>query len=178
MSIELKVFPTVLNTVTWGDIKKKLYALINSQEKELLGEKLSLIESGSERKIEDDECLSLDSRYYLLLAIPNTLGLSVMSKAQDIDEDSLELDYLEDYGDNIEPKDVQILSERLQIARHFYILSSFGGRSRPEPRLFVAIATAIAYSCNGYIVVTSNDLFNLAVGVYESEEFQHAKPKF
>ncbi|MEH2139402.1 hypothetical protein [Nostoc sp.] len=178
MSIDLKIFSTIPDIADWGDIKKRLYVLISSEEKEFLGKNPSLFELASKRKVADDEQLSLGNHYYLSLAIPNTLGLSVISKAEDIDEENLELDYLEDYGENLEPKEVQILLERWRIARYFYIITSFGGRSRPEPRLFIALATAIAFSCSGYIIVTNNDLFDLGVGIYTPEEFQYTKPKF
>lgn len=178
MSIDVKIFSTVPDIAIWGDIKKKLYALINSEEKEFLGDNLSLFELASKHRVADDEQLSLGSSYYFSLAIPNTLGLSVISKSEDIDAENLELDYLEDYGENLDPHEVKILLERWRIAHYFYVLTSFGGRSRPEPGLFIILVTAIAYSCAGYIVVTSNDLFDLGVGIYTPEEFQYTKPKF
>jgi hypothetical protein len=178
MSIDLKIFSTIPDIAVWGNIKKKLHVLVSSEQKEFLGESPSLFELDSKRKVADDEQLSLGHHYYLSLAIPNTLGFSVISKAEDIDEENLELDYLEDYGSNLDPQKVQILLERWRIARYFYIITSFGGRSQPEPRLLIALASAIAYSCAGYIVVTNNDLFDLDIGIYTSEEFQYTKPKF
>jgi hypothetical protein len=178
MSIDLKVFPTIPDLATWGDIKRQLYRLMSSVDKEFLGENPFIVESGSQRKVADNEQLALCNHYYLSLAIPNTLSISVISKAEDIDEENLELDYLEDYGCNLDSKEVQTLSERWRVARYFYNITSFGGRSQPEPRILIILATAIAYTCSGYIVVTNNNLFDLSIGVYTSEEFQHTKPRF
>jgi hypothetical protein len=178
MSIELKIFSTVTNIAYWGSIKKELYVLLSPTEQQLLGEHPSLLELGSKQKVADDAQLSLGGYYYLSLAIPNTLGIAVISKAEDFDEENLESDYLEDYGCNLELKELQILAERWRVARHFYGVTSMGGRSKHEPRLFVALATAIAYTCAGYVIVMNNDIFDLGVGVYEPEKFQHAEPRF
>jgi hypothetical protein len=178
MSIDLKVFSTITDITMWGDIKKKIYELVNPTEKEFILENLFLSELGSHQKVADNEKLLLGHQYYLSLAIPNTLSISVISKAEDFDEENLELDYLEDYGHNLNPEKIQLLVHQCKLARYFYIITSFGGRSQPEPNLLITLATAIASTCAGYIVVTNNNLFNLDVGVYTPEEFQYTKPMF
>lgn len=47
-------------------------------------------------------------------------------------------------------------------------------RSKLESRLFIALATAVAYLCKGYVIVMSNN-FSLDVGVYSPTVFQQAK---
>ncbi len=178
MSIDVKVFPTISDIAIWGDIREKLYVIVSAKEKELLGEDISLLELSSRQKVENDKQLSLGQQYYLILKIPNTLSISVISKTEDLDEENLELDYLEDYGCNLTSEEVQILSERWRVARYFYSIASFGGRSKQESKLLIELATTIAYICSGYIVVTNNDLFDLGIGVYTPEEFQYTKPRF
>lgn len=178
MSIDLKVFPTTPDILFWGDIKRQLYRLISPEQNNFFGKNISCFKSCSQQKVPDDEQLSLDQNYYLSLAIPNTLSISVISKSEDIDEESLEVDYLEDYGCNLDNKEIQTLAELWRVARYFYNISSFGGRSQDEPKLLITLVTAISYASAGYIIVTNNNLFDLGIGVYKSEEFQYTKPRF
>lgn len=103
----------------------------------MLGEELSLLELSSKEKLEDDDQLSFGQQYYLILKIPNTLTISVISKAEDGDEENIEIDYLEDCGRNLKSEDIQIFAERWSAARCFYSIISFGGRGEWESNLMV-----------------------------------------
>ena len=58
-----------------------------------------------------------------------------------------------------------------------YEVTTFGGRTCDEPRLFVALAAALAHACHGYVIVM-HDLYDVAVGIYDAETFRHVTPKF
>jgi hypothetical protein len=174
MSIDLDILPTTPELLSWGELKKQLQKLLSPAELEFLGEHPALLHRGSNKAVGEDERLSMNSSYYLSLAIANTLSITVMPNEGNLDE----LEYLEDYGRNLRAEEIQTLTERWQSAGHYYGVTSLGGRSKPEPKLFVALATAIAYTCVGYVSVMNNSIFDLGVGVYAPEQFQCAELKF
>lgn len=178
MSIDLDIFATAPELATWSQIRSKLQMLVSPTEQTtLLGNSPSLCEIGSNKEVVDNKPLSI-GHYYLSLPTDNTLGIGVISKTEDFEEESLELDYLEDYGRNLELEEIEILAKRWRKADYYYGIETWGGRSKPEPRLFVALAAAIAYSCNGYVVVMNENIFDLGIGVYRPEQFQYAEPRF
>jgi hypothetical protein len=174
MSIDLDILATVPELICWGNVKNKLQKLLSPAEGKILGEHPALLHLGLNKAVGEDERLSLNSSYYLSLTIANTLSITVMPNEGNLDE----LEYLEDYGRNLEPGEIETLAKRWRTARHYYGICSLGGRSQPEPKLFVTLATAIAYSCVGYVIVMNNDIFDLGVGVYTPEQFRHTQPKF
>jgi len=174
VSIDLDVLATTPELICWGNLKKRLQELLSPVELEFLGENPALLHLGSNRVLAEDEKLSLNNSYYLSLAIDNTLSITVMPNEGNLNE----LEYLEDYGRNLEPEDVGRLAARWQAAGHYYDITSLAGRSKPEPRLFIALVTAVAYSCFGCVIVMNDDILDLKVGVYTPGYFQNAQSKF
>ena len=178
MSIDLDVFPTSPRFFSWGELKDKFLELLTPEDVQRLGT-VSLLKSGSDEVVTQDRKLYVDSNkncyyYYLSLDIPNTLDFGVIKN----DSDYLsEHDYLEDYGRNLDAATISTLAQKWQSIGHHYGISTYAGRSRWEPPLFVALAAAIAHLCEGYIIVMS-DNFTLDVGVYTPDVFQQAQMKF
>jgi hypothetical protein len=177
MSIEVKVFPTTSAIATWGSIRKSLCDLGGTKRTDF-GYATSLIEVSSKKPLRLEQQLSMGHGYYLEFVVKNTLGISVFDKADDLDEANLEFDYLNDYGSNLNAYEGEALAGRWKVARHFYEISSFGGRGNDESSLFIKLAAAIAYASLGYVVVTNNGFFDLGIGVYTPESFERTTPTF
>jgi hypothetical protein len=174
MSIDLDILATTSELICWGNLKKRLQELLSPVEVEFLGKNPALLHLGSNKVLAEDEKLSLNDSYYLSLEIANTLSITVMPNEGNLNE----LEYLEDYGRNLEPEDIKRLAARWQAVGHYYGITSLAGRSKPESKLFIALATAVAYNCFGYVIVMNNDILDLKVGVYTPEHFQNAQPNF
>ena len=178
MSIDLDVFPTSPRFFSWGELKDKFLELLTPEDVQRLG-KVSLLKSSSDEVVTEDQKLYVDSSnssfyYYLSLDIPNTLGISIYKNEPDyIDE----FDSLEDYGRNLDAATISTLAQKWISIGHHYGITTYAGRSRWEPPLFVALAAAIAHLCEGYVIVMS-DNFTLDVGVYTPDVFQQAQMKF
>lgn len=166
MSIDLDVFPTIPRYFSWGELKDKFLELLTPEDVQRLGQ-VSLLTLGSNEIVAEDQKLSINSSktycyYYLSLDIPNTLEISIGKNEPDYIN---ELDYLEDYGHNLDTATIQALAQKWQSIGHYYGITTNAGRSRWELPLFVALAAAIAYLCKGYVIVMS-DNFTLDVGAY------------
>lgn len=178
MSIDLDIFPTNSKCFSCGELKTRFLDLLTPKDIDRIGT-LSLIELGSNKLITDNEKIYFSSdenfqAYFLSLNIPNTIGINISkNKPNDLNE----FDYLEDYGRNLDESTIKILAKKWQLIGYSYGLTTLAGRSKYEPPLFIALATAIAYLCNGYVIVMSDE-FTLDVGVYTPEEFQKAKMNF
>lgn len=121
--------------------------------------------------IPDDNKLAPPLYAYAELSLPNTLGLS-MSKL----EYTTEKDYLEDYGRNLSADQIKNYVEGWRSAGYLYELTSAAGRGKYELMLMIALAAAIAKSCNGYVIVMHGNFFSVDVGVYSPDEFSKAIP--
>ena len=177
MSIDLDIFPTSSRFFSWGELKDKFLELLTPEDVQRLG-KVSLLNSGSDEVVTEDQKLYVDSSssnsnfyYYLSLDIPNTLGISIYKNEPEyIDE----FDALEDYGRNLDAATIRALAQKWRSIGHFYGITTNAGRSRWEPPLFVALAAAIAHMSEGYVIVMS-DNFTKDVGVYTPDVFQQAQ---
>jgi hypothetical protein len=174
MSIDLDIFPTSKRGVCWRNIEDRLQALLGASSHELLGDHPALWHLSSHTVMGDDDNLTPNNSYYFALAVPNTLILTVMPNQGNLDEH----EYLEDYGRNLAPVVIQELANRWHKVGYYYELTSMMGRSKPEPELLIALTSAIADVCSGYIIVMNDDIFDLGVGIYTSEQFRQAHPKF
>jgi hypothetical protein len=172
--IDLDVFSTVPTIICWGDLKDRLYELLGPWGSLLLGENPRLMDLKTQKAMEIRVPLSLEKSYYFDLPVQSTLCFSVMPNEGNLNE----VEYLEDYGRNLKSDFTHILAERWQTAGHYYGISSFGGRSEHESRIFVALATAIAEACKGYVILMNDGIFDLHVGIYTPEKFRYAIPKF
>lgn len=178
MSIDLYIFPTSPEYFSWGELKEKFLELLTPEDISLIG-KVSLCKSGSDKTIAENERLTIPSKkndnfYYLSLGIPSTLGISIgKNKSTYLSE----IDFLEDFGRNLDAATIQTLVQKWQSIGLHYTVTTMAGRSKWEPPLFVALAAAIAHLCQGYVIVMSSN-FTLDVGVYTPDVFQQAKMKF
>lgn len=175
MSVNLIVIPTRLNIATWGEIKARLQKMLTPSEVALTGKQIVLLTLNSNQRITEDTSLSLGKHYYLMLMVRNSPGIAVVSKRDDPDPENLELDMLEDYGHNLTPTDIQMIANRWQKVDYYYNLTSSLWQDSSEQRLFISLATAIAYTCAGFIIVTDNKVSNLGVGVYTPEQLWQAR---
>ncbi len=178
MSIDLYIFPTSPEYFYWGELKNKFLELLILEDAQRLG-KVSLCKLGSDEIVAENEKISLLNNenhdyYYLSSGIPNTLGMNIRRNEPNYVG---ELDMLEDFGRNLDSVTIQTLVQKWKSIGYVYGVTSNAGRSKWEPPLFVALATAIAYLCKGYVIVM-NDVFTLDVGVYTPTVFQQAEMKF
>lgn len=178
MSVDLIVIPTVSEFLYWNTIKTRFLSLITPQEKESIGD-ISLIRSkaGLKEIIEDNHQLSLVGSYSLQLKLPCTLGISLFSNEDNnmlLEDYDMALEFLEDYGRNLEAETIKTLAASWKKLNYYYEITSSGGRSLMECSLFVALTSAIAYECCGYVMVMGDEL-DLKVGVYKPEQFKLAK---
>lgn len=173
MSIDVDIMSTTLEIVRWGDVVTSFRRALDSTINEILGEHLVLRAQNSHETVNPTDHLSLNKSYYLELSIPNTLAISTAANAGNINEH----DYLEDYGRNLPIIIQNNLVSRWHIAGHYYEISTTIGRGKFEPQLFVALASAVAQSCEGYVIIM-NKSFDLDVGVYSPQDFRNALPLF
>ena len=171
MSVDLIVIPQISELLFWSTIKTRFQSLITEAEKEAIGD-ISLIKSqaGLKEFIQDNHQLSSLGSYSLRLKIPCTLGIGLFLN----EDDNMALDFLEDYGRNLEAETIKTLATSWQELNYSYEITSSGGRSRIECSLFVALTCAIASECNGFVIVM-DDVFDLEIGVYKPEQFKLAK---
>ena len=171
MSVDLIVIPTVSEFLFWDKIKTRFQRIITPEEKEAIGD-ISFIKfrAGFKEVIEDNHQLSSIGVYSLRIKIPCTLTISLFLN----EDENTALDFLEDYGRNLEAETIKTFAASWKELNYSYQITSFGGRSRIECSLFVALTSAIASKCNGYVMVMEN-VFDLEIGVYKPEQFKLAK---
>ena len=178
MSIDLYILPTSPESFYWGKLKDKFLELLTLEDARRLGT-VSLLKLGSDEVVTEEKKLYIPSQedpeyYYLALDIPNTLGIGINKNESTY---LSEVDFLEDFGRNLDAATIQTLIQKWQSIGFTYDVTTNAGRSRWEPPLFVALSAAIAHLCQGYVIVM-NDNFTLDVGVYTPEVFQQAQMKF
>lgn len=127
-----------------------------------------MLKLGSDEVVAEDMEISIPgdknhSYYYPSVEIPNTLAVGISKNESTY---LSEIDFLEDFGRNLDMVTVQTLAQKWKSVGFSYIVTTHAGRSKWEPPLFVALAAAIAYLCQGYVIVMSDD-FTLDVGVYK-----------
>ena len=149
--------------------------MLTLEDAERLGT-VSLCKLGSNEVVAENEKLSIPTQknhqyYYLSLDIPNTLGIGIHKNEPNYVD---ELDYLEDFGRNLDAATIQSLAQKWQSIGYDYGVTTNAGRSRWEPPLFVALTAAIAHMSEGYVIVMSDE-FTLDVGVYTPDVFQQAE---
>ena len=81
---------------------------------------------------------------------------------------------MDDYGRNLDTATIKALSQDWKSVGYVYGIANIASRNNLESRLPIILATAMAYLCQGCIIVTSSD-FTFDIGVYTPEEFQQAK---
>ena len=175
MSIDLYVFPTIPEYFCWGELKNKFLELLTSEDIQRIG-RVFLCRLGNDETVPEDEKISLlnDKNhyyYYLSLDIINTLGVTISKNKPNYINF---IDMLEDFGRNLDTATIQTLVQKWKSIGYVYGVTSTGGRSKWEPPLFIALATAIASLCKGYVIVMSDE-FTLDIGVYTPTVFQSAE---
>lgn len=174
VSIDLEIFPTRPQIISWRQIVEPLRELLGLSADDLLGAAPSLVVLKTHTVLEPSQPMSVNASYYLNLAVRTTLGITLMPNQGNVDE----VNYLEDYGRNLDPDFIRYLAEQWQAAGHYYGIESLAGRNKQEPLIFVALAAAIARACQGYIILMNDDIFDLDVGIYTPEQFRKADPRF
>jgi hypothetical protein len=171
MSIDVDIVPTSPTLVCGGEIITRLRENLTASDSQLLGESPGLVELRTKQPLAPDRPLALKTSYYFHLAIQNTLGIMAF-----LNTDNIEVDYLEDYGRNLDRETIRTLAERWRKAGHHYEITSFAGRGPHELRILVALAAALADACQGYVILMDDNFFDLDVGVYTPEQFKQATP--
>src|SRR5258707_7080184 len=152
MSIDVDVFPTKPELIYWGALKERWQALLGSSSDELLGKNPICHFLGTDEIANDDSQLLIGKAYYFGLAIPNTVGLTVVSNsAVGVDERG----WLEDYGRNLTLDILERYIELWKAAPHCYEATSLGGRGKFESKVFIPLISAVAELCFGYVIVMS-----------------------
>ena len=174
MSIDIDIFPTSPEYFCWGELKNKFWELLTSEDRQRLG-KVSLHQLGSDKMVQENEKILFSNdkdynNYYLSSDIPNNLGINICKNESNYVS---EIDMLEDFGRNLDAATIQTLVQKWKAVGYVYGVNLVV-RKRYQPRLFVALATAIAYLCKGY-VINMSDRFTLDVGVYAPNVFQYAE---
>ncbi|MGD1919420.1 MAG: hypothetical protein ACFCAD_11325 [Pleurocapsa sp.] len=175
MSIDICVFPTNPEKFCWGELRKKIFELLNSEDIQKLEQK-SLRWLGSDKIMLENENISFlnnkDRAYfYLPIDASNSLGINIRENEPNYVS---EKDMLEDFARNLDAATIQALIQKWKTVGYVYGVDSNGSKIQYEPFLLTALATAIAFLCEGYVIVMSND-FTLDIGVYTPEEFQKAR---
>lgn len=173
MAVDLDIFPTSKTLPIWGEIKDLWITL--SPDQPHLAQKLFLKKLGSHTVVQEHERLVVGLSYYPELSINNTLGITAVS----INGVKLSAeDFLQDYGRNLSADLLRDYTYQWDAAGYMIEITSFGGRSKEEPRLMVTLASAIAKSCAGYIIVSDEHIFGVKVGVYSPDVIATLRPDF
>jgi hypothetical protein len=175
MSISIDILPTKEQVPTWANLKQEIKLFASAEALLLLGEEPQILNLKSKVKLEDAEIFKSPSYFYFSLSRENTLNLSYENNAENYTEVN---DYVEDYGRNLTRNQISYVMNEWSKSASSFTLESFGGRAQGESSLFMAITIAISKLTNGFIVIQSNDVFSLPVGIYTLEEFRSAKPLF
>ena len=105
--------------------------MLTLEDAERLGT-VSLCKLGSNEVVAENEKLSIPTQknhqyYYLSLDIPNTLGIGIHKNEPNYVD---ELDYLEDFGRNLDAATIQSLAQKWQSIGYDYGVTTNAGRSR------------------------------------------------
>lgn len=167
MSIDLNIAPQKAGAITWGNLCRQWRHRLGEAGADMLGPEPQLCRIGESVPVAEDDLLVPSSHYFLTLAVPCTLSLSVMDNSGNLDETL----YLEDYGRNLDAARIAELAEQWRRVGYYYELSSGGGRASNEPALFIALVSALADLCDGHVIVMNDGVFDLGVGVYTPAQF-------
>lgn len=171
MSIDLDIAPQRAGDITWGSLCRQWRQRLGGADAGVLGPNPQLCHIGGTTPLAEGDPLVAPSHYFITLAVPCTLSLSIVANDDQLDEDL----YLEDYGRNLDSARIAELAEQWRRIGHTYGISSGGGRSSVEPQLFVALACALADLCDGHVIVMNDGIFDLGVGVYDPSQFSTAR---
>lgn len=171
MSIDIDIAPLRSTPIVWQNVVERWGHYLGSSAGQLLGDHPSLIHIGNRLVVPAEQCLTPPMHCSLQLAHPNTLALSVASNLSNLDE----VDYVEDYGQNLEAKERGLIARLWHDVAYHLSLSSGGGRTVEEPVMLRSLATAIAELCDGRIFLMHSGVFDLKVGVYTAQQFARAR---
>jgi hypothetical protein len=171
VSIDLDIAPMRAARVTWSPLLGAWRQRLGNEAAALLGSDPKLRVLGAGTPVAGDAALELPGHYSLDMAAPNTLSLSAMPSRNNLDE----VEYLEDFARNLEPRETTALALSWREVGHYYEVSSGGGRSPSEPALLITLACALAGICDGRIIVMNDGVFDLGIGVYTAEQFAAAR---
>jgi hypothetical protein len=170
MSFDLDIVPTRSAPFSAGALVAGWARRLDARAA-LLGAPPRLRRLGSGGVLADDEIIAAPSHVVFELAVANTLTLSASPNEGNLDE----REYLEDYGRNVDAPAIEGLAAAWRRAGYWYALSSGGGRSVDEPALLIGLAAAVADLCDGRVVVTSDGILDLGVGVYTPDDLARAR---
>lgn len=171
MSIDLDIAPQKAGSITWANLCRQWRRRLDEAGASLLGADPQLRRIADSMPVAEEDLLVPPSHYFLELGVPCTLSLSIMHNDGNLDETL----YLEDYGRNLDPARIAELAEQWRRVGHNYEISSGGGRSNVEPKLFITLACALAELCDGHVIVMNDGIFDLGVGVYTPAQFSTAR---
>jgi hypothetical protein len=167
VSIDIDIAPLLPSSITWGALRHSWADRLGNDAAILLGPTPLLRRLGTNELVPNHEMLAPSTKAFFELAVPNTLSLAVSLNEGNLDE----LDYVDDYGRNLSPSEIQRLADAWRQVGWTYGLTSLGGRSPKEPTLLRTLACAIADLCDGRIVLMHHNVFSLDIGVYTSSQF-------
>jgi hypothetical protein len=176
MSLDLVIIPTVNQPIRWLDLKKQWLAYMNKSQRQLVGTGVLLKEVGSHKLVVGSSLLELSGHYYFELVIPCTLVLGVSTNEQ-LEFAGYEQEIIEDYGRNLTTEVIRFIAQRWSSLGYGFDITSMGGRSKHESGLMVALASALAALCEGWIGVETTG-FGDSPAMYTSEQFRIIDPEF
>ena len=175
MSVDIEIVPSILEIPTCGKTMNKFSTMLDNSLIELIGGIPKLIDYSTSHAIKENEKLKINKYYTVSYPKPNTISLSIPKNESDIDP---EFEIIEDYGRNLDKNRISKIAEIWASAGYSYLISSTGGRGEGEAMVQTYLAAAIAFVSQGFVLVTSDRIFNLSIGVYSYKEFKDAQPLF
>jgi hypothetical protein len=173
MSIDVKIIPTRDILISWGNLRKQLSMLADSDEqKKLLGQ-IRLFRGSDGTDISESESIQNEQLYVFSNEMSKTLSFHSTSWQGSTEEDVRE--YLSDYGEHLSDEQLTDYAQKWITTGIYYIVTSKGGRSEQEPSLLVKLSVALANICSGYIILQDSDVFSLNAGIYSPEQFKNAR---
>lgn len=170
MSVDIDILP-LLASSTWRTLLSRWRLALGDDADRLLGAHPSLRRLGTNEEVGLDERLVPPLTVYFDLPAPNTLSLTAMKNQGNLSEP----DYVTDYGRNLSHTMIVDLVSRWRKAGYSLGISTAGGRSMDEPRLFVTLALALSDATGGVVTVMHDGALSHGVGVYSPSEFKNAR---
>lgn len=176
MSVEVDIIPTRRKPFSWSEVLDRIdFNELSEDAANLMENEPTLFHISSGQLLATDEAVHPEPTKVLGISGTSTLVLSILRNSEAVGPDE---EYVREYGKNLSVPCIDVLIGAWVLAGYSCTVESFGGRSRAEPELFIAIAAAIAEVCQGYVLVLDRDCFSLPPGAYTPEEFRRMTPRF
>ena len=159
MSIDIDVIPATKDYVTISQIVSS----IDNDFKNVKFRKL-----GQKHLARNTEWLEPDCAYQVLLEKLGNIVIYV--NPTDEDDSDYEVDMIEEYGRNLKDQEISVIRNCWLKVKLTYRISSSANRDEQELLLQKQLAVALAELTKGYVIISEQGLFGLAIGIYTSEE--------